>query len=311
MYNKVLEQIKEAQTIIIHRHVRPDGDALGSQLGLKEAIKLTFPKKEVYAVGDETPRYAFMGEMDIIDDNKYNNALVFVLDSSEQALISDERYKLGKLIIKIDHHVPKESFGDIELVDDTCESCSGLVAILIDETKMKLNEYGAKCLFTGIVTDSGRFRYDSTTSQTFITASKLLKYGFNISEIYNNLYLDTLEMVKLRAQFTLKFKLTDKNVAYIKTTQEELKEMGVDLFSISRNMVNTMSGIKGIDIWVNFTEDENGNVVSEIRSSKYNINPIAVKYGGGGHKAASGATLKNFEEAEKMLQELNDLIKED
>ena len=137
-----------------------------------------------------------------------------------------------------------------------------------------------------------------------------MKYNFNINDIYNNLYMDTLEMVKLRAQFTLKFKLTKKNVAYIKTTQNEMKEIGVDIFSISRNMVNTMAGIKGIDIWVNFTEDEDGSVIAEIRSSKYNINPIAVKYGGGGHKAASGATLKNFDEADKMLEDLNKLTEE-
>lgn len=310
MYNKILKHIREAKTIIIHRHSRPDGDALGSQIGLKEAIKATFPRKEVYAVGDMTARYMFMGNMDEVENEKYNDALVFVLDTSEQSMISDERYKSGKYLIKIDHHLLKENFGDIELVDSTYESCCGLVAFLIDRIRLKQTDYGAKSLFTGMVTDSGRFRYDSTTSNTFLIASKLMKYNFNINDIYNNLYMDTLEMVKLRAQFTLKFKLTEKNVAYIKTTQNEMKEIGVDIFSISRNMVNTMAGIKGIDIWVNFTEDEDGSVIAEIRSSKYNINPIAVKYGGGGHKAASGATLRNFDEADKMLDDLNKLTEE-
>ena len=310
MYNKILKQIREAKTIIIHRHSRPDGDALGSQIGLKEAIKATFPRKEVYAVGDMTARYMFMGKMDEVEDEKYKDALVFVLDTSEQSMISDERYKSGKYLIKIDHHLQKENFGDIELVDSSYESCCGLVAFLVDRIRLKQTDYGAKSLFTGMVTDSGRFRYDSTTSNTFLIASKLMKYNFNINDIYNNLYMDTLEMVKLRAQFTLKFKLTDKNVAYIKTTQEEMKEIGVDIFSISRNMVNTMAGIKGIDIWVNFTEDEDGSVIAEIRSSKYNINPIAVKYGGGGHKGASGATLKGFEEADKMLEDLGKLTEE-
>ena len=310
MYNRVLKFIREAKTIIIHRHSRPDGDALGSQIGLKEAIKATFPRKEIYMVGDMTPRYEFMGKMDEIDDEKYKDALVFVLDTSEQSMISDERYLTGKHLIKIDHHIAKESFGDIEIVDTTYESCCGLVAFLIDRIRLKMTDYGAKSLYTGMVTDSGRFRYDSTTSKTFEIASKLLKHNFNINEIYNHLYTDTLEMVKLRAQFTLKFKLTDENVAYIKTTQEEMKEYNVDIFSISRNMVNTMAGIKGINIWVNFTEDIDGRVIAEIRSSKYNINNIAVKYGGGGHKAASGATLKNFEEADMMLNDLNELAKE-
>lgn len=310
MYNKILKQIREAKTIIIHRHARPDGDALGSQIGLKEAIKNTFPRKEVYAVGDTTSKYDFIGEMDEVSDEKYQDAVVFVLDSSEQSLISDERYKKGKTLIKIDHHIAKESFGDIGLVDSSYESCCGLVAYLVERIHLKLTNYGAKCLFTGMVTDSGRFRYDSTTSKTFEIASKLMKYDFSITDIYNNLYLDTLEMVKLRAEFTLKFKLTEQNVAYIKTTQDEIQKAGVDIFSISRNMVNTMAGIKGIDIWVNFTEDKDGSVVCEIRSSKYNINPIAVKYGGGGHKAASGATLKNFDEADMLLNDLNLLILE-
>ena len=310
MYNKILKQIREAKTIIIHRHARPDGDALGSQIGLKEAIKNTFPRKEVDAVGDTTSKYDFIGEMDEVSDEKYQDAVVFVLDSSEQSLISDERYKKGKTLIKIDHHIAKESFGDIELVDSSYESCCGLVAYLVERIHLKLTNYGAKCLFTGMVTDSGRFRYDSTTSKTFEIASKLMKYDFSITDIYNNLYLDTLEMVKLRAEFTLKFKLTEQNVAYIKTTQDEIQKAGVDIFSISRNMVNTMAGIKGIDIWVNFTEDKDGSVVCEIRSSKYNINPIAVKYGGGGHKAASGATLKNFDEADMLLNDLNLLILE-
>ena len=310
MYNRVLKFIREAKTIIIHRHSRPDGDALGSQIGLKEAIKATFPRKEIYMVGDMTPRYEFMGKMDEIDDEKYKDALVFVLDTSEQSMISDERYLTGKHLIKIDHHIAKESFGDIEIVDTTYESCCGLVAFLIDRIRLKMTDYGAKSLYTGMVTDSGRFRYDSTTSKTFEIASKLLKHNFNINEIYNHLYTDTLEMVKLRAQFTMKFKLTDDNVAYIKTTQEEMKEYNVDIFSISRNMVNTMAGIKGINIWVNFTEDIDGRVIAEIRSSKYNINNIAVKYGGGGHKAASGATLKNFGEADMMLNDLNELAKE-
>ena len=162
MYNKILKQIREAKTIIIHRHSRPDGDALGSQIGLKEAIKATFPRKEVYAVGDMTARYMFMGKMDEVEDEKYKDALVFVLDTSEQSMISDERYKSGKYLIKIDHHLQKENFGDIELVDSSYESCCGLVAFLVDRIRLKQTDYGAKSLFTGMVTDSGRFRYDST-----------------------------------------------------------------------------------------------------------------------------------------------------
>lgn len=312
MKNKIFEQIKKHKVIIIHRHCKPDGDALGSQIGLKEAIKATFPNKEVYAVGDMNKRYEFMGQMDEISDEKYKGALAFLLDSSDSSLISDDRYKMADYKIKIDHHIFKEKYCDLELIDNSYESCCGVIANLIFQKKMTLTKLGAQSLYTGIVTDSGRFRYDSTTSKTFEICSKLFGYGIDINEVYNNLYIEDLETVKLRAEFVSKFLLTEKNVAYIKTTKEEVKKLNVDIFTISRGMVNTMSGIRGIDIWANFTEDEeSGGVICELRSSKYNINPIATKHGGGGHPKASGATLKSFEEADEVLKELDELIIEE
>ena len=311
MYSNLIKQIKEHNTIIIHRHQRPDGDAMGSQIGMREALKTTFPKKNIYAVGDINERFSFIGELDQIADEAYQGALVIVLDTPEEAMISDERYKLASYLIKIDHHIPRNSFGEEQIIDTSFESCAGLVAYIIFNTRMKLNNHGAQALFTGIVTDSGRFRYDSVSARTFEIASKLLKYQFSMSDIYSQLYVEELKNVKLRAQFTLNFQVTKNNVAYVKTTAEDLRKYDVDLFTISRGMVNTMSGIKGIDIWVNFTEDENNNtVIAEIRSSKYNINPIATKYGGGGHQAASGATLKDFAEADLMLADLDKLIEE-
>lgn len=308
-YQSIYNLIKDYDVIIIHRHSRPDGDALGSQIGLKEAIKASFKDKEVYVVGDETNRYSFIGKMDEVADEKYNNALVFLLDASDSGLISDERYKKASKKIKIDHHIFKEEYGDIELVDNSFESCCGLIAEFIFETGLTLSKEGAKALYTGMVTDSGRFRYDSTTSKTFMIASKLMEYNFDINEVYNNLYVEDLAMVKLRALFTSKFQITDWNVAYIKTTKEEVKELNVDIFSISRGMVNTMSGIRGIDIWANFTEDENNGVIVELRSSKYDINAIAVKYGGGGHPKACGCTVKSFEEVDMIINDLNNVCK--
>jgi phosphoesterase RecJ-like protein len=160
-----------------------------------------------------------------------------------------------------------------------------------------------------MVTDSGRFRFDSTTSDTFRLASELLKQEFSITEVYANLYADDFKFVRLRAQFILKIRFTENNVAYIYTKKDEVPEYGVDTFTISRGMVGTMADLKGVDIWVNFTEEDD-HVLVEIRSSKYNINPIAVKYGGGGHQKASGATLKNRDEAMALLADLIALTEE-
>lgn len=309
MEKKLLELISEYDTIIIHRHSRPDGDALGSQLGLKRALLDNFSNKKVYAVGDKSVRYSFIGEIDEISDETYRGALVFILDSSETSLVSDLRYQKGEKIIKIDHHIKRESFGDLEIVDESFESCCGLVADLLIKMNMKISKEAATCLYTGMVTDSGRFRFDSTTPKTFTIASKLLESNIDILDIYNNLYLDDFEMVVLRAKYVLKIKFTEHNVAYIKTTSEELEELNTDFFTVSRSMVNTMAGIKNVDIWVNFTEDKDTGIIVEIRSNKYNINPIAVKYGGGGHAKASGTTVASFEEADKLLKDLDDLCK--
>lgn len=309
MYNEIKEMIEKYETIIIHRHSRPDGDALGSQMGLKYALIDNYPNKEIYAVGDENEKLKFIGNVDDISDDKYVNALVFVLDTPEEEMISDNRYKLGSFIIKIDHHIQRNTFGNINIVDTTFESCASLVSDILFSLNLKIGQNAAKALFTGIVTDSGRFRYESVSSRTFNIASKLLETNFKLGEVYSKLYEEDLKIVRLRSLFTLNFNLTKNNVAYIMTTKEQLKEYDVDFFTVSRGMVNTMSGIKGIDIWVNFTEDEKNNVVvAEIRSSKYDINKIATKYGGGGHMLASGASLKDFDEARKMLEDLDRLI---
>ena len=310
MFTALLEKIKEYDTIIIHRHSNPDGDALGSQIGLKNIIKENFPEKTVYAVGDMTARYAFMEDsnQDTVEDSVYENALAIVLDTSASALISDDRYKTAKATARVDHHIFCEKICDVEVVDTTYESCCGLITEFAIKTGLKLNPLAAKSLYTGMVTDSGRFRYDSTTAKTFRLASRLLEEKFDTGEVYAGLYADDFEHVKLRAQFVLKIRFTEQNVGYIYTDKEEADSYGVSTFTISRGMVGTMGDLRGVDIWVNFTETDDG-VLSELRSSKYNINPIATKYGGGGHQKASGATLKNREEAMAMLEDLNEIIR--
>ncbi len=311
MFEQLLSAIKEFDRIIIHRHSNPDGDALGSQIGLKNILKENFPDKEIYVVGDSSQRFAFMDDsvMDTISDELYTDALAIVLDTSATSLISDTRYSTAKLTACVDHHIFCEKFTDIEIRNTSYESCCGLITEFAIECNLKLNPLAAKSLYTGMVTDSGRFRYDSTNSNTFKLASKLMEQKFDTNSIYSNLYADDFKFIRLRAMFTLKIQFTDHRVAYIYTTRDELDTYGVDTFTISRGMVGTMSEIRGIDSWVNFTETD-GGVLCEIRSSKHNINPIAVKYGGGGHAKASGATLKDRDEAMSLLEDLNNLSKE-
>ena len=305
MFEKILALIEKYDRIIIHRHKNPDGDALGSQMGLYHIIKDSYPEKQVYAVGDLTPRYAFMltQPMDEIPDELYSGALAIVLDTSAKTLISDDRYTSAEATARLDHHLFVEKICDEEVVATSYESCAGLVAAMADACSLTVSPVAAKALYTGMITDSGRFRYDSTNSETFRVASFLMERKFDTSDIYKNLYADELSFIQLRAKFVLKINLATSKVAYIYTDKEEAKSYGADSFTISRGMVNVMGEIRGVESWVNFTETDDG-VLCEIRSNTHNINPIAVKYGGGGHQKASGATLDNKEAAMNMLADL-------
>ena len=308
MFTKIAETIKKYDTIILHRHTNPDGDALGSQIGLKAVLQENFPNKKIYAVGDDAKRYSFMdgSVMDEIADETYEGALAIVLDCGSAYLISDERYKKAAFTVRFDHHIYAEKICDLEKVDTSYESCCGLLTEFILASGFALSPVSAKALYTGMITDSGRFRYDSTTAQTFRLASALMEQKFDVNSIYNQLYADDFSSVRLRAQFVLKIQLTGDGVAYIYTTKEELSTYDADTFTISRGMVSTMSDLRGVHTWVNFTETEE-KVLCEIRSNKHNINPIAVKYGGGGHAKASGASLKDKAEAMALLADLRAL----
>jgi len=311
MFEAILNEIKAFDTIILHRHSRPDGDAMGSQIGMKYLLAENFPDKKIYVVGDDAGYLSFMDDclMDEIPDGIYSGALAIILDCGSAHLVSDDRWQKAERTVRFDHHIFSGKFADMEAVDSSYESCCGLVAQFALDCGLRLNQTAAKSLYTGMLTDSGRFRYDSTTARTFRLAAFLMEQKFDTNEIFRHLYAETFESKKMKAEFLLKIQFTPKRVAYIYSTREEVAAMNVSTFTVSRGMVNTMADIKGTDIWVNFTETEEG-VLCELRSAGPNINPIAVKYGGGGHAKASGATVADRETAMQMLRDLDELIGE-
>ena len=311
MFEAIIQKLQQYETIIIHRHSRPDGDAMGSQVGLKHLLLTNFPEKTVHVVGDDAGFFSFMEDsaMDSIPDSTYAGALAVILDCGAAHLISDNRWNLAADTVRIDHHLYTAPVAGTEIIDASFESCCGMIAALALEAGWKLNPLAAKALYTGMVTDSGRFRFDNTTARTHRLAAFLMEQEFDTNEIFRDLYADDFESKARKAQFILKTKFTPNRVAYIYTTLEELQAMDVSVFTVSRGMVNTMADIKGTGIWVNFTETENG-VLCEIRSGGVNINPIAVKYGGGGHAKASGATVPDRATAMNMLQDLDALAGE-
>lgn len=311
MFETIMQAIRHYDRIILHRHKKPDGDAMGSQVGLKHILKENFPEKEIYMVGDNAGFFGFIegSDMDEIPDSHYTGALAVVLDCGAPGLVSDDRYTKAEKTLRFDHHLFVEKFCDEEAVDSTFESCCGLITAFAMDQGLRIPPLAAQALYTGMVTDSGRFRYDSTSSRTFTMAAHLMAQGIDTTPIFRNLYADSLESKQQKAQFIRKIRLTEHNVAYIYTSLEEFKTLGMDTFAVSRGMVNTMADIKGVDIWVNFTETETG-VLCELRSATKNINPVAVKYGGGGHAKASGATVATKADAMAMLQDLDNMMRE-
>lgn len=312
MYQDLINLIQDNDKIIIYRHKNPDGDAIGSQVGMKHIIMTNWPEKKVFVVGDEAGRYSFMDDciMDEVADEEFKDALAIVLDCGGENMVSDDRYKTAKVSARVDHHMFTGAFTGTEVINTDYESCCGIIADMVKTSGLKLDELGAKSLFTGMVTDSGRFRYDCVKPHTFELAAFLLQSAkIDFNDLYSKMYAEDFDSLKRRSEFILKINFSEHNVAYIYTDAAEVERLGMSTFNISRGMVGVMGDIKGVNIWVNFTEAPEG-VLCEIRSNKFNINPIAVKYGGGGHEKASGATVPDRATAMQMLADLDKMMTE-
>lgn len=304
MIETIIDMIEAYDRIIIHRHKNPDGDAYGSQIGLKKVIELNYPNKEVYVVGD-TNNFQFLGQMDVIDDAVFEGALSIIVDVCVTHLISDDRYQLADKVLVIDHHLNEPDFPCVSVIESNHIACAELIAGVFINNEFIIDKEAATALLTGIVTDSGRFLYPNTTAETFEVAARLLQQGAELSWIYNNLYTEEINFKKLKGYFINNFQLTEHNVAYMKNTKDVKNKFDVSTFIVSRAMVNQMANLKGIDIWANFTEEDDGSILAELRSAKDSIVHIARKYGGGGHALACGCTLHSFDEVEQVLQDLD------
>lgn len=304
MFKKIYKEIKKYNTIVIARHIGVDPDALASQLALKESIKLTFPNKNVYAVGNSSSKFSYMGKLDKLED--FDNFLLIVLDTPDKKRIDYKDYSKASMTIKIDHHPFIEDFGGIEYIDDSASSTSEILMELLLKTKLKCNSEIAKLLYYGLVSDSNRFLFDSSTSKTFnLVSTYLSKYPLKLSDIYTNLYLRPLKEVRLEGYISLNMKVTENGVAYIILTNDIITKFKADSASAG-NMINNFNFIDEVLVWIIVTEDvKNNNVRVNIRSRGPEINKIAEKYNGGGHPQASGARLSSIDEAEALISDID------
>ena len=311
IYKQVFEKIKEYDNVVIARHIGADPDALGSQFALKNIILELFPDKKVYAVGNPASRFKFFGSQDKIDNLNTNKSLCIVLDTPDIKRIDGADINNFEFVIKIDHHPIIDKYANIEIIDDNACSSSQLILEFVYENNISLSESCAEKLFLGIVGDTDRFLHDYTSPRTFELVTRLLKdTNIDFTKLYGYLYQRPIAEVRFEGYIYQNLTLTENGVAYVKLTDKLMKEYGVDI-AAAGNMINDLKFVNEITVWVFLSEDIKSNLIrANIRSVGPYVNDIATKYGGGGHKYASGVKLKSWEEADKLIKDLDIITKE-
>lgn len=312
---QILNKIKEYDRIMLFRHVRNDGDCVGATKGMKRILQLTFPEKEIYLIDSDTAQYLeFLGpEDEPVSDELYADALGIVIDTASEARISNKKYTLCKELIKIDHHIPLENYGDIIWVEEERSSACEMIVDFYDtfRSELKIDQEGATYLYTGMVTDSGRFKYEGVTGDTMRCAATLLDVGVDTQTLFARLYLEAFEYLKFKAHIYQRMQITENGVAYIFIDKAMQEEFGLTLEQASA-CVGNLDSIRGCIVWMAFIEngDEQQSIRVRLRSRFVHINPIAERYHGGGHACASGAIVYSVDEMYALLNDADALVKE-
>lgn len=314
MFKEMLEKIKEYNTIVIYRHTSPDFDAFGSQFGLYDIIQFTYPNKQVYVAGDFSSdlvsKYDFMVDGQLPDFSK-EEVLGIVLDTANYQRIDGESYTLCKEIIKVDHHIVVDSYGTMNIEDTTASSCSQMIGEFYQEnqSELELSVGGASAIYLGIIGDTNRFLFKSTSSKTLIIAAMLMEHGIDISQLYKSIYLRKESDLKVNA-FILNNYQVHQGIAYYILKEEDLQQLQITREQGS-NYVNLLSNIEEYEIWMAVTQNtEKNNWRVSIRSRDVVINTVAEKYNGGGHALASGATLETLDQLPVLLKDIEEKINE-
>ena len=309
----ILDKIEQYSTIIVSRHIRPDGDAIGSTKGLVKILRDTYPNKKIYLVNEDFSDYlAFLGGEDIVDENVYDGALQIIIDTGTEDRISNSNYKKAKEIIKIDHHIDDKPYGDISWVEDFRSSACEMIAdfYLTFKDRLKMSPEAATYIYLGMVTDSGRFKYDGVTGDTLRIAGAILDCGVKTEKLFAHLYVDDVETLKLKSYVYDNMKITKNGVAYIYMSEEVQKKFNLTQ-EMASDTVGELSEIRGSLIWIAFIDNKAKNSIRvRLRSRFLGVNELANKYHGGGHKMAAGATVYSKEEMNALIEDADKLLGE-
>lgn len=309
MKKQIINQIEQFDTIIILRHMRPDPDAYGSQVGLKELIQLNYPEKKVLADGVHDIHLDYLAQQDQVEATDYEGALVIITDTGNTERIDSQHYHRADVVIKIDHHPNHDPYGDYLWVDTEASSSSELIYRLFkygeQQKGWKMNASIARLLFAGIVGDTGRLLFPSATPFTFQVTTDLVSYPFDRQQLFNDMYEVSRDLLHLQGYLFQNFIMDDDGVAYIKITQEVLDDYKVTTEQTSQ-LIGSLGNVEGIRAWVIFVEEPT-IIRVRLRSKGPVINELAAKYGGGGHPLASGASIRKWEEADQLIEDLRQI----
>ena len=309
----VLEKIKEYDKIMIFRHFRPDGDAVGSTKGLATILRLTYPEKKIYLQNSDFSDYlAFLGgEDELLPDEEYADALGIVVDTGTGKRISNQKYTLCKELVKIDHHIPMESYASTEWVEEERSSSCEMIAAFYDAFKdeLKIDKEAATYIYTGMTTDSGRFRFRSVSGETMRLAGIMINQGIDLDLIYAHLYLKEFHAFKFEAYAHKKMQISENGVASLYVSKRMQKKFNLSKEEASAS-VSYMDSIKNALIWIAFIENDDGTIRVRLRSRFITVNELAEQYRGGGHACACGATVKNKKEVKEMISKADEMLRQ-
>ena len=313
MINKSIKEIykliKKNKVITLYGHINPDPDCYGSSLALRELIRDNFKDKEVYALGFGSEKlYDRLTRYDEVSDEKIKESLAIICDCSEVERISEPRIRLAKQIIKIDHHIEGKPFIGVKWVDNESIACAQMIAEMAFAYQWKVSKLAAELMYLGICTDSGRFRYAPTNAKTHMIVSKLYELGIEPKSIFSILYQSEEAFVKYQALLVTKFKKTEHNVIYCFADVKDYEQYGLKYEQVAKN-VNVLGNIIGCPIWCLFTRSPEDQIRIEFRSSGLDVQKVALKYGGGGHRQAAGARLENQKDFALSMEVVKDLDK--
>ncbi len=306
MYKKIIKIIKKYDKIVLARHISPDPDAIASQIALRDSIKLTFPNKEVYAVGAGVHKFKYLGALDKPDLSTLTNSLLIVLDVPNFYRVDGINGLEYDAILKIDHHPAEDIVGDVDWTDSTKSSTCEMIAELLLYSPLAMDTKIAEDLYIGMVFDSDRFLLPNTSVETLKTAYELVKTSnINFVNLYDNLYERSINEEKFRAYLINNIEITENRFGFIFVPSEDLKKFNVEPTSVS-NQVNDFYFIKELMCWMFVVYDERNDIYkANIRSRGPVINEVVAQYNGGGHKFASGCRTSDYKVIEALAKDLD------